>query len=107
MAGFTPPVLFMLSWMFFGIGVNCCTSIVLQLALTSIGDNEVSYKVLRASAFIWFYSFGASRQSHLVDMLESFGDPMRIFQFVTNFAVLFYQTNVWTSHPFKLEARKD
>ena len=105
MAGFTPPVLFMLSWMFFGIGVNCCTSIVLQLALTSIGDNEVSYKVLRASAFIWFYSFGASSQSHIVDMLESFDDPMRIFQFVTNFAVLFYQVNTMAATPVKLVAK--
>ena len=105
MAGFTPPVLFMLSWMFFGIGVNCCTSIVLQLALTSIGDNEVSYKVLRASAFIWFYSFGASSQSHIVDMLESFDDPMRIFQFVTNFAVLFYQLNTMAAAPYTLKAK--
>ena len=103
MAGFTPPVLFMLSWMFFGIGVNCCTSIVLQLALTSIGDNEVSYKVLRASAIIWMLSFGASSQSHIVDMLESFDDPMRIFQFVTNFAVTYYQLVSFVKVPYTLK----
>ena len=103
MAGFTPPVLFMLSWMFFGVGVNMITSCVLQLALTSIGDNEVSYKVLRASAFIWFYSFGASSQSHIVDMLESFDDPMRIFQFVTNFAVTYYQLVSFVKVPYTLK----
>ena len=103
MAGFTPPVLFMLSWMFFGIGVNCCTSIVLQLALTSMGNDEVSYKVLRASAFIWMYAFGSSSKDHIIDLLESFDDPMRIFQFVTNFAVVFYQMNTFAKTPYTLK----
>ena len=103
MAGFTPPVLFMLSWMFFGIGVNCCTSIVLQLALTSMGNDEVSYKVLRASGIIWMYSFGSDSKNHIVDMLESFDDPMRIFQFVTNFAVTYYQLISFVKVPYTLK----
>jgi hypothetical protein len=103
MAGFTPPVLFMLSWMFFGIGVNCCTSIVLQLALTSMGNDEVSYKVLRASGIIWMYSFGSDSKNHIVDMLESFDDPMRIFQFVTTFGVVFYQLNTFAKTPYTLK----
>ena len=61
-------------------------SIVPLLALTSMGNDEVSYK-LRSSAIIWFYAFGSSSKDHIIDLLESFDDPMRIFQFVTNFAV--------------------
>ena len=105
MAGFTPPVLFLLSWMFFGIGIQCCVSIVLQLALTSMGNDEVSYKVLRSSAIIWFYAFGSSSKDHIIDLLESFDDPMRIFQFVTNFAVLFYQLNTMAAAPYTLKAK--
>ena len=105
MAGFTPPVLFMLSWMFFGIGVNMITSCVLQLTLASMGNDEVSYKVLRASAFIWMYAFGSSSKDHIIDLLESFDDPMRVFQFVTNFAVLFYQLNTMAAAPYTLKAK--
>jgi hypothetical protein len=105
MAGFTPPVLFMLSWMFFGIGVNMITSCVLQLTLASMGNDEVAYKVLRSSAIMWFYFFGASSKDHIIDMLESFDDPMRIFQFVTNFAVVFYQMNTFAKTPYTLKAK--
>jgi hypothetical protein len=104
MAGFTPPVLFMLSWMFFGVGMQCLFSIALQLSLTSMGNDEVSYKVLRASAFIWMYAFGSSSKDHIIDLLESFDDPMRVFQFVTNFAVVFYQLNSMASAKYKLVA---
>ena len=65
-----------------------------------MGNDEVSYKVLRASAIIWFYAFGASSKDHIIDMLESFDDPMRIFQFVTNFAVVFYQLNTFAKTPY-------
>merc|ERR1711934_1348851 len=104
MVGFTPPVLFMLSWMFFGIGMQCLFSIALQLSLTSMGNDEVSYKVLRASAFIWMYSFGSQSKQHIIDLHENFDDPMRLFQFVTNFAVLFYQFNTMASAKYKLVA---
>ena len=103
MAGFTPPVLFMLSWMFFSIGVQCLFSVALQLALTSMGNDEVSYKVLRASAFIWMYAFGSSSKDHIIDLLESFDDPMRIFQFVTNFAVTYYQLISFVKVPYTLK----
>ena len=104
MAGFTPSVLFMLSWMFFGVGMQCLFSIALQLSLTSMGNDEVSYKVLRASAFIWMYSFGSQSKQHIIDLHENFDDPMRLFQFVTNFAVLFYQFNTMASAKYKLVA---
>ena len=105
MAGFTPPVLFMMSWMFFSIGVQCLFSVALQLALTSMGNDEVSYKVLRASAFLWMYAFGSSSKDHIIDLQMSFDDPMRIFQFVTNFAVLFYQLNTMAAAPYTLKAK--
>ena len=54
---------------------------------------------------MWFYFFGASSKDHIIDMLESFDDPMRIFQFVTNFAVVFYQMNTFAKTPYTLKAK--
>ena len=70
-----------------------------------MGNDEVSYKVLRASAIIWFYAFGSSSKDHIIDLLESFDDPMRIFQFVTNFAVTYYQLITFAKTPYTLKVR--
>ena len=53
------------------------------------------------------FSLGMFGKDAIVNMLIGFEDPMRLFFFATNFAILFYQTNTWTATPFKLEARKD
>ena len=76
---------------------------MLQLALTSMGNDEVSYKVLRSSAIIWFYAFGSSSKDHIIDLQMSFDDPMRIFQFVTTFGVVFYQLNTFAKTPYTLK----
>ena len=68
-----------------------------------MGNDEVSYKVLRASAFIWMYAFGSSSKDHIIDLLESFDDPMRIFQFVSNFAVTYYQLVSFVKVPYTLK----
>ena len=49
------------------------------------------------------YSFGSDSKNHIVDMLESFDDPMRIFQFVTTFGVVFYQLNTFAKTPYTLK----
>ena len=107
MAGFTPAVNFMLAAIFQNIGLMCLWNVCIISAVCSVDKEDAPYRILRGTTMVQFFSMGAFSKDAITGLLMNFEDPMRLFFFATNFAILFYQTNTWTSHPFKLEARKD
>lgn len=107
MAGFTPAVNFMLAAIFQNIGLMCLWNTAIISCVCSVDKEDAPYRILRGTTMVQFFSMGAFSKDAITGLLMNFEDPMRLFFFATNFAILFYQTNTWTSHPFKLEARKD
>ena len=107
MAGFTPAVNFLLAAIFQNIGLMCLFNTAIIACVCSVDKEDAAYRILRATSMLGMFNMGAFSKEAIIGLLTGFDDPMRLFFFATNFAVLFYQTNVWTSHPFKLEARKD
>ena len=105
--GFTPAVKFLLAQLFKNIGLVCLWNVCIISAVCSVDKEDAAYRILRATSMLGMFNMGAFSKEAIIGLLTGFDDPMRLFFFGTNFAVLFYQTNVWTSHPFKLEARKD
>ena len=105
MAGFTQPVNFMLSWLFFNIGLVCLFTAVLQLSLATVDakDETIAYRVLRSSSLIWMYSTGAWSKDAVVNHLTGFEDPMRLFQFVTNFGLAMWSIDTWAKVPISLK----
>jgi hypothetical protein len=105
MAGFTQPVNFMLSWLFFNIGLVCLFTAVLQLSLATVDakDETIAYRVLRSSSLIWMYSNGAWSKDAVVNHLTGFEDPMRLFQFFTNFGLVMWSVNTWAKVPISLK----
>ena len=105
MAGFTQPVTFMLSWLFFNIGATCLFTAVLQLALATVDpkDELIAYRVSRSSSLIWMYSTGAWSKDAVVNHLTGFEDPMRLFQFVTNFGLAMWSIDTWAKVPISLK----
>ena len=105
MAGFTQPVNFMLSWLFFNIGLVCLFTAVLQLSLATVDakDETIAYRVLRSSSLIWMYSNGSWSKDAVVNHLTGFEDPMRLFQFFTNFGLAMWSINTWAKAPVSLK----
>ena len=107
MAGFTPAVNFLLAAIFQNIGLMCLFNTAIVACVCSVDKEDAPYRILRGTTMVQFFSMGAFSKDAITGLLTGFEDPMRLFFFATNFAILFYQTNVWTATPFKLEARKD
>ena len=107
MAGFTPAVNFMLAAIFQNIGLMCLWNTAIISCVCSVDKEDAPYRILRGTTMVQFFSMGAFSKDAITGLLMNFEDPMRLFFFATNFAILFYQTNTWTATPFKLEARKD
>ena len=105
--GFTPAVKFLLAQLFKNIGLVCLWNVCIISAVCSVDKEDAPYRILRGTTMVQFFSMGAFSKDAITGLLMNFEDPMRLFFFATNFAVLFYQTNTWTATPFKLEARKD
>ena len=105
MAGFTQPVNFMLSWLFNNIGLVCLFTAALQLSLATVDakDETIAYRVLRSSSLIWMYSNGAWSKDAVVNHLTGFEDPMRLFQFFTNFGLVMWSVNTWAKVPISLK----
>ena len=78
-----------------------------HLRVCSVDKEDAPYRILRGTTMVQFFNMGAFSKDAITGLLMNFEDPMRLFFFATNFAILFYQTNTWTATPFKLEARKD
>ena len=107
MAGFTPAVNFLLAAIFQNIGLMCLFNTAIIACVCSVDKEDAPYRILRGTTMVQFFSMGAFSKDAITGLLMNFEDPMRLFFFATNFAILFYQTNTWTATPFKLEARKD
>ena len=107
MAGFTPAVNFLLAAIFQNIGLMCLFNAAIIACVCSVDKEDAPYRILRGTTMVQFFSMGAFSKDAITGLLMNFEDPMRLFFFATNFAILFYQTNTWTATPFKLEARKD
>ena len=105
MAGFTQPVNFMLSWLFNNIGLVCLFNAALQLAIATIDpkDELIAYRVSRSSSLILMYNNGAWSKDAVVNHLTGFEDPMRLFQFVTNFGLAMWSIDTWAKVPISLK----
>ena len=78
---------------------------LLQLALATVDpkDELIAYRVSRSSSLIWMYSTGAWSKDAVVNHLTGFEDPMRLFQFVTNFGLAMWSIDTWAKVPISLK----
>ena len=106
MAGFTPAVNFLLSFVFGNIGKMCLINVAMTNLVSQAGGEDAQYRLLRGGTHAQMFSLGMFGKDAIVNMLIGFEDPMRLFVFATSFAILFYQINVWAGAPYKLDKVK-
>lgn len=78
-------------------------AILYALSVCSVGTEDVSYRILRAWVMHGLFYFGTFARDGVLASATGWPEPMRVASFVQVFAALFYQTNTFTSMPFKLE----
>ena len=93
--GFTPAVNFLLAQLFKNIGLVCLWNVCI-IAASARSTRRTPVRILRATSMSACSTWAPSRGG-VIGLLTGFDDPMRLF-FATNFAVLFYQTNVDRPH---------
>jgi hypothetical protein len=106
MAGFTPAVNFLLSFVFGNIGKMCLINVAMTACVAQAGGEDAQYRLLRGGTHAQMFSLGMFGKDAIVNMLIGFEDPMRLFVFATSFAIMFYQINVWAGAPYKLDKVK-
>ena len=98
-----PDVRYFILLLIGNIGKFMLCNIAMLLCAVSVGDEDTSYRVLRAASFSVMFFLGSFSKDATTFLVTGWADGMRVATFVQNFGVGFYMVTSWTSVPFTLK----
>lgn len=96
--GPVPPIMVII----FNAGVTMLFAIATTLAMCSVGDEDTSYRVLRAWVMQGTFYFGTLARDGVLDSATGWPAPMRVATFVQCFITLFVMADTMTKIPYTL-----
>ena len=100
--GPVPPIMIIIGQ----IGKSIFAAILTTLAHASIGDEDTSYRLLRAYVMQSMFYMGSFARDGVLESATGWPSPMRTTNFVQTFAVSFFMADTFTGIPYKLSAKK-
>merc|ERR1719231_1439017 len=96
--GPVPPIMVII----YNAGATMLFAIATTLSMCSVGDEDTSYRVLRAWTMQGIFYFGTLARDGVLDSATGWPAPMRVATFVQCFLALFFLADTMTKIPFTL-----
>jgi len=96
--GPAPPILLII----YNAGVTMLMGIFATLFMCSVGDEDTTYRVLRAWTMHGIFYFGTLARDGVLESVTGWPSPMRVATFVQCFIALFFMADTMTKIPYKL-----
>jgi hypothetical protein len=100
--GPVPPIMLIIA----NAGKTMIAAILTTLAACSVGNEDTTYRLLRAYVFQTLFYLGTFARDGVLASATGWPDPMRTISFVQTFGVGFYMANTFTGIPITLDKPK-
>ena len=97
-----PPIMLIIG----NAGKAMICAILTSLAMCSVGDEDTSYRVMRAYVIQGTFYLGTFARDGVLATATGWPQPMRTMTFVQCFGVLFFMIDTMTGIPIKLQPAK-